>query len=881
MNPNSAEPTTTPSKGRVWIFRILAATLAPLLVVLLLEGGLPLMGAGHPMSFWLPVDGQADSWTTNPRFGWRFFPRLLARAPVPTRVSGTPTDGVTRIVVAGGSAARGTPDSAYGFPRVLEALLDGGAADRPVEVINAAMTAINSHAVLPIVRDTARLQPDVLVVYLGNNEVVGPYGAGTVFRRFSPNLTAVRSAIALSGTRIGQLARRNTPQPAEWRGMEMFLEQTVAADDPRLDKVYEHFERNLTDIIEAAGTRVVLVTVGTNLRLPPFASLHRAGLSPDEQTQWQELFDAGLTLLGENPSQALERLTEAAHLDDRHAELHYHTGRALFALGRQDEARDALVRARDLDALRFRADSRIQQIIRQVAQQEASHDVVLVDAAADFEAELTDGLFYEHVHLTPKGNHRLATLVAEALVAQGLTPGSMASDAMPTAEKVSEVLALTPYDELELETAILRILSRPPFLDQFGHPKALELARQRIAMKRWNLGPDPLGASEALYARRLGNRPDDLEARRRYAEALQSQGRWADAADQWQELLDRLPGVLPWVSAHALCLAEIGGADEALVELQEMTEQWPNNPGLYVNLGTVHEKLGDDEAARKSYARALELNSAETAAHFNLATLDLRRGDTEAAEAGFRELLARRPDFASAHHNLGHVLEGQERLDDAANSYREAIRLRPETAGARNSLALVLAEMGRVEDALTEYRAALTADPGFPLTWFNAADLLFGLAQYEPAVRHYQEGLRRQGGNLQGRLNLARALLATGAETASAEALRQVLQREPGHKEASFRLAGLLATAQDSTLRDPATALQLAETAAGISTAPDPESSSLSQPSPEDLVTLAAVYRAVGRPGDAQAVLEQAAERARELGSETGTGIDRGNPNTP
>ena len=41
------------------------------------------------------------------------------------------------------------------------------------------MAAINSHVVLPIAKDAARYEPDLFVVYLGNNEVIGPFSVGS------------------------------------------------------------------------------------------------------------------------------------------------------------------------------------------------------------------------------------------------------------------------------------------------------------------------------------------------------------------------------------------------------------------------------------------------------------------------------------------------------------------------------------------------------------------------------------------------------------------------------------------------------------------------------------------------------------------------------
>lgn len=46
------------------------------------------------------------------------------------------------------------------------------------DVINAAITAINSHVVLPIARGCSRLESDLFVIYLGNNEVFGVIKVG-------------------------------------------------------------------------------------------------------------------------------------------------------------------------------------------------------------------------------------------------------------------------------------------------------------------------------------------------------------------------------------------------------------------------------------------------------------------------------------------------------------------------------------------------------------------------------------------------------------------------------------------------------------------------------------------------------------------------------
>ena len=136
----------------------------------------------------------------------------------------------------------------------------------------------------------------------------------------------------------------------------------------------------------------------------PFASLHREGLSADELRSWSALVEQGAAQ--ENAAsytEALKLYQAAASIDGDYAELEFRIARCLQALGDYSAARKHFLRARDLDTLRFRADSRINQINRSVA---LSSGANLVDSDAIFDNESLHGitgsdLIYEHVHLTP------------------------------------------------------------------------------------------------------------------------------------------------------------------------------------------------------------------------------------------------------------------------------------------------------------------------------------------------------------------------------------------------------------------------------------------------------------------------------------------------
>src|SRR5438552_295582 len=165
---------------------------------------------------------------------------------------------------------------------------------------------------------------------------------------------------------------------------------------------------------------LLLCTVGVNLQdCPPFASLHRPDLSPADETTWNGLYAAGVSLETEGRwADAAAQYQEAGRRDDGFAELHFRLARCWLALGRDAEARDHFQKASDEDALRFRADRQINRIIREAAAAWGERGVRLLDAEEMFSRHAPRGipgaeLFYEHVHLTPEGNYQLARAAAE------------------------------------------------------------------------------------------------------------------------------------------------------------------------------------------------------------------------------------------------------------------------------------------------------------------------------------------------------------------------------------------------------------------------------------------------------------------------------------
>ena len=139
------------SKRRLWGFRLMALIGVPLLFLGLLELGLWLAGVGYPTAFLLKSSHHGENtFVQNNQFGWRFFGPRAARQPEATSIPQEKPSGTVRIFVFGESAAYGDPQPRFGLPRMLAAMLELRHPDRKFEVVNAAMTGINSHVILPL-----------------------------------------------------------------------------------------------------------------------------------------------------------------------------------------------------------------------------------------------------------------------------------------------------------------------------------------------------------------------------------------------------------------------------------------------------------------------------------------------------------------------------------------------------------------------------------------------------------------------------------------------------------------------------------------------------------------------------------------------------------
>ena len=598
----------------------------------------------------------------------------------------------------------------YSFGRILQVMLRKQYPGTNFEVITAAMAAINSHAVLQIAEDATKYDPDLFVVYLGNNEVVGPYGAGTVFAPVSDNLSLIRFQIALKSMRVGQLLTNLTgmmgsDSPKVWMGMEMFLDKQIRKSNKQINIVYQNYRRNLSDICKVAlknNIPIICSTVGCNLKdNPPFASKHRLDILDSEKKQWEDLYKQGIALEDNKEySVAIEIYLKAAQIDPDFANLQYRLGQCYWQTGEFEESKNRFILARELDTLRFRADNQINEIIGEVAGNKISDGIYLVDSRKVFEDNSPNGipgqeLFYEHVHLKFNGNYLLAKTIfrqVEEILPERIKNKADKPDAsFPSKKEVARYLAYTDFEKHRIARKVIDdYLTQPPFTNQLYHKERIELEEKKVKSLKDALTEDVLKKSEQQIVWAIQQTPSDPWLYWKYGLLLESQENISGAAMQYEMVLKYDPTHYYAYARLGLCYGFMGDINKAIEYNLKAIKLFPNYAVVYYNLGIAYHLQEKYDKAIKNYKKAIDLNPKEADVYYNYALLFYEQRQLQAAIDILRVGLKYVPNDSDLHYGMAIMLNAQGQSIEAINELREALKLNPDNADAREALDALL-----------------------------------------------------------------------------------------------------------------------------------------------------------------------------------------------
>lgn len=339
-----------------------------------------------------------------------------------------------RIFCLGGSTTRGP------FPKLLHELLKRSNVDKTVEVVNLGIDTFNSYQVLDIAKKLPQYDPDLLIIYMGHNEIYGPLGVASNVA-LGTSRKVINLILRLREIKIFQLANNvystlRTPSnrvKKEGSPYKMMVNSSLGPHHPLREQAIENFRGNLHEIISIAKRHqipVILGTIVSNLRdwrpfdsEPPPSSL--------DVTQWQQLLENGKAAFAQNHLEEAERVYQTAiELFPDHAQTHFDIGHVYLAQGHQDKAKRSFTRARDLDILPIRAPSEVNETIKSVAKET---DIILADLETVFQdcdpkSVIGKPMIVEHLHPSNEGYYLIASHLANVIFKEGFLTASKRLD---------------------------------------------------------------------------------------------------------------------------------------------------------------------------------------------------------------------------------------------------------------------------------------------------------------------------------------------------------------------------------------------------------------------------------------------------------------------
>jgi tetratricopeptide (TPR) repeat protein len=367
-------------------------------------------------------------------------------------------------------------------------------------------------------------------------------------------------------------------------------------------------------------------------------------------------------------------------------------------------------------------------------------------------------------------------------------------------------------------------------------------------------------SEQAIWSDTVAKCPGNPWAHSHLGEALASQGKVAEAIQQYKEAVRLKPNYEEAYNNLGMALASQGKVSEAIQQYEAAVRMNPNYATAHNNLGLALADEGKVAEAIQQYEAALRLRIKPDSAtvHNNLGLALASQGKIAEAIAEYTEALRVNPELAEVHSNLGLALADEGQVAEAIQQYDEALRINPELAQAHSSLGLALADQGRVAEAFEQFEQALRIKPDSAETHDNFGIALARQGRMPEAIEQFEQVLRIKPDSAPTHHNLANALLLQGKVSEAIVQYREALRLRPDLSPALYKLAWILATDGNANVRNGAEAVTLAERLCAITGSQDAE----------DLGVLAAAYAEAGRFSDATKVAQKAVELASGAGQQ-------------
>ncbi|MCK9280494.1 MAG: GDSL-type esterase/lipase family protein [Melioribacteraceae bacterium] len=607
----------TRKKAPIWFYFVLI--IIPLLLIVLLEIGLRVFNYGKDYSPFITIDENfSELYFPNPDLTFKYF-KNVKNPPSVIYDSFTKIkdENTYRIFVLGGSSTAGWP---YGFnvpfPRYIKRRLELLYPDNNIEVINLGITAVNTYTIRDLVPDILEQKPDLILIYAGHNEFYGALGVGSN-ESIGKSKTIINIVLWLRNFKITQLVENLISSSAQYIAgdsserkaqnetlmSKMIGEKAIPFGSEDYKLGLEQFEYNMQDIIEeikAANVNLIIGTLTSNLKQKPFIS---ESITPYEKAD--KVYE------------------QAEQLESAQSFL---------------EAKKKYYKAKDLDALRFRAPEDFNKTIFNLGKK---YGVAVIAIDSIFNSKSPNGitgynLMTDHLHPTVQGYQLIGKIFFDKMISENFLPKFIKKNISIAVQEeyMKDTFPYTPLDSVIADIRLRKLLGAYPFV-----PKNSE--------------------NELIKNLRINNKIDSIAVEIYNQELTYSEGHRALAkhfyeindADNFIKEMNAVTNDQPYVSQFYVLAGEslinMNRFDDALLFLNKLIKL-ERNSWVTKWIGSIYLSKKNYSEAEKYLKESVSLDQNDAQTLYNLAGAYFYTGKIDEAIAATKACLSINNNYPGA-----------------------------------------------------------------------------------------------------------------------------------------------------------------------------------------------------------------------------------------
>jgi tetratricopeptide (TPR) repeat protein len=602
---------TTPK----WFYLILI--LIPFVFIISLEVFLRAINYGLDFEQFVAVsEYHPDKYYPNPDLPYKYFYNIKSAPSVlPDGFDIIKKGNAFRVFVLGGSSAAGWPYVPNAsFSRQLKRKLELYYPENTIEVINCGISAINSYTLRDFVPGILKQKPDLILIYAGHNEYYGALGAGSsvsignsrflvntyLWLRDFKTVQLIQNTLSwIYGLFTGGTTDEIDKQDGETLMSRMIGESLITLNSDIFNAGISQFEGNLDDILgwfKEAGIPVIIGNLTANLRdQKPLVSV-----KTDKLPAADEIFNSAQKTLAE---------------------------------GNIEKAKELFSYAKELDALRFRAPQKINNIIKKLA---VKYGDSFINIDSVFKSHSPNGivgnnLTVDHLHPNINGYWMMGNEYFKMMEKKNLLPKRNRVN-LAEAKADSTLIANFPFTRLDstiAQMSIIILTGQYPFV-----PKGTPNYRMNNYKEK--------DIVDSVSVRVINKEIKWESAHAFLSDYYYKKGEYARCFQEIEAVIAERPYYdIPYKDIISK-LVDSGFLDDAKVFLLKLHKMKPDYFS-YKWLGQILLKQNNSKEALGYLIEAVKFKEADSQTYYNLAGAYYLNGDINSAIAAAEKSVSLNP----------------------------------------------------------------------------------------------------------------------------------------------------------------------------------------------------------------------------------------------